>query len=82
DTIDDWSAHKAAVEDGILKHLEHLIPGITERMVVKLSASAQTTQNKAPPPHLQAAQSLGHSGSYPPHRRSLASLKPYRSISL
>ncbi len=43
DTIDDWSAHKAAVEDGILKHLEHLIPGITERMVVKLSASAQTS---------------------------------------
>lgn len=43
DTIDDWSAHKAAVEDSILKHLEHLIPGITERMVVKLSASAQTS---------------------------------------
>ena len=44
DSIQDWSAHKAAVEDYILTSLERCLPGLSSRIVVKLSASAQTSQ--------------------------------------
>src|SRR5947209_15830825 len=37
--IDDWSAHKRAVEQYIMANLERLMPGFSERMVVCLSAS-------------------------------------------
>jgi len=40
--IDDWASHKASVERFILERLEVLIPGITSRMVVRLSATART----------------------------------------
>lgn len=43
DAIDDWAAHKAAVEQYIIDHLERVIPGITDRIVVKSSASARTS---------------------------------------
>ena len=43
DAIDDWAAHKAAVERYIMAHLERVIPGFTDKVVVKLSASALTS---------------------------------------
>jgi phytoene dehydrogenase-like protein len=43
DAIDDWAAHKAAVERYIMEHLERMIPGFTDKVVVKLSASALTS---------------------------------------
>ena len=41
--IEDWNAHKAAIENWILNSLERCIPGLSSRIVVKLSASAQTS---------------------------------------
>jgi phytoene desaturase len=38
----DWPAHKRRIEDFALAHLERLIPGFGERIVVKTSASAHT----------------------------------------
>lgn len=43
DAVDDWSAHKAAVEQSIMRDLQRLIPGIDSKVAVKLSASAQTS---------------------------------------
>jgi len=43
DEITDWNAHKAAIESWILNSLESCIPGISSKIVVKLSASAQTS---------------------------------------
>ena len=42
--VTDWAAHKAALEVSVLAHLERLIPGIAARIVVKLSATAATSQ--------------------------------------
>ena len=44
DEIEDWPAHKAAVENYIMKNLERVMPGFSEKVVVKLSASALTSQ--------------------------------------
>src|SRR6266851_10444857 len=44
DAIEDWPGHKAAVENYIMKNLERLMPGFSEKVVVKLSASALTSQ--------------------------------------
>ena len=44
DGIQDWPAHKAAVEDYIMNNLERVIPGFSKKVVVKLSASALTSQ--------------------------------------
>ena len=44
DGIQDWPAHKAAVEDYIMNNLERVIPGFSQKVVVKLSASALTSQ--------------------------------------
>lgn len=44
DAIEDWPAHKAAVENYIMENLERVIPGFTRKVVVKLSASARTSQ--------------------------------------
>jgi len=43
DEIDDWPAHKAEVERFVLAQLERVIPGIGDKIVVKLSASAKTS---------------------------------------
>jgi prolycopene isomerase len=41
--IKDWPAHKAEIEDFVLKSLENCLPGLSNKIVVKLSASAQTS---------------------------------------
>jgi phytoene dehydrogenase-like protein len=41
-SVVDWAAHKRDVETFILSRLEALLPGIQDRMVVRLSATAQT----------------------------------------
>jgi phytoene dehydrogenase-like protein len=43
DNVENWSAHKAAIESWILNSLERCIPGLSSKIVVKLSASAQTS---------------------------------------
>ena len=40
--VDDWPAHKQEIEDYVLDHLESVIPGVTDRVAVRLSASAKT----------------------------------------
>ena len=42
-TVEDWPAHKVAVENYITDNLERIIPGFADHVVVKLSASAQTS---------------------------------------
>ncbi|HMG74121.1 MAG TPA: NAD(P)/FAD-dependent oxidoreductase [Pyrinomonadaceae bacterium] len=44
DAIQDWPAHKAAVENYIMRNLELVMPGFSGKVVVKLSASARTSQ--------------------------------------
>lgn len=41
--IQDWPAHKTAIEDHILHELERLLPGFSNKIVIKSSASAQTS---------------------------------------
>ena len=41
--VTDWTSRKASVERYILENLEKVIPGIQNKMVVKLSASALTS---------------------------------------
>jgi phytoene dehydrogenase-like protein len=43
DAIDDWAAHKAAVEEDLLSRLERAIPGFSKHIVTALSASALTS---------------------------------------
>ena len=43
DAIDDWASHKEAVERYIMAHLERMMPGFGDQVVVKLSASALTS---------------------------------------
>ncbi|MCB1032346.1 MAG: hypothetical protein KDD47_00745, partial [Acidobacteria bacterium] len=43
DAVADWSAHKVALEKALFRHLEEVVPGISERVVVRLSASARTS---------------------------------------
>ena len=43
DATQDWHAHKAAIEDYIFQSLERCIPGLPNKIVVKFSASAQTS---------------------------------------
>jgi phytoene dehydrogenase-like protein len=38
----DWDAHKAEVEDFVVGHLERVLPGVRDRIVVRLSATART----------------------------------------
>jgi len=42
--IKDWPGHKAAVDNYLTTNLERLIPGFSDHVVVKLSASALTSQ--------------------------------------
>ena len=42
--VEDWPAHKQEIEDYVLGHLESVIPGVSERVVVRLSASAKTAK--------------------------------------
>jgi prolycopene isomerase len=41
--ISDWPAHKAAVEGQIMTRLRQILPGIDSHIVVKLSATAMTS---------------------------------------
>jgi phytoene dehydrogenase-like protein len=43
DRVKDWSAHKARVEDDLVTRLETVIPGITQQIVTRQSASALTS---------------------------------------
>lgn len=43
DSITDWPAHKRAVENYIMSNLERVMPGFSEKVVVKSSASALTS---------------------------------------
>jgi len=43
EAIEDWPAHKTAVEDYIMNNLERVMPGFSKKVVVKLSASALTS---------------------------------------
>ena len=40
--VEDWPAHKREIEEYVLGHLEGVLPGVSERVVVSLSASART----------------------------------------
>jgi phytoene dehydrogenase-like protein len=40
--VEDWPSHKREIEDYVLGHLESVIPGVSERVEVSLSASAKT----------------------------------------
>jgi phytoene dehydrogenase-like protein len=39
-----WAAHKAAVEARLMAHLERVVPGISEQVVTRSSASARTSE--------------------------------------
>jgi phytoene dehydrogenase-like protein len=43
DRVENWPEHKATVENWILSSLERCLPGLAEKIVVKMSASAQTS---------------------------------------
>lgn len=43
DAVQDWAAHKAAVEDTIMRRLRAILPGIDDHIVVRLGASAMTS---------------------------------------
>jgi len=43
DSTEDWTAHKGAVEEYVFQSLERCIPGISSKIVVKLTASAYTS---------------------------------------
>jgi phytoene dehydrogenase-like protein len=41
----DWDAHKRRVERFVLDHFESVMPGVSERITVKLSATARTARD-------------------------------------
>jgi len=43
DRVENWPEHKAAIERWVLTSLERCLPGLANKIVVKLSASAQTS---------------------------------------
>jgi phytoene desaturase len=43
DQIGDWAAHKRETEDYILSQLRRLIPGLDDKIVVQMSATAHTS---------------------------------------
>jgi phytoene dehydrogenase-like protein len=43
EAVGDWPEHKRRIEDLALGHLERLVPGITQKIVVSTSASAWTS---------------------------------------
>src|SRR5260370_13157285 len=45
DSIQDWPAHKAAVENYIMKNLERGMPGFSEKVGAKLTAPAPTSHS-------------------------------------
>ncbi len=44
DAVEDWPQHKAEVEKYLLDHFESVLPGINEKIVVGISASARTAR--------------------------------------
>jgi len=43
DGVADWPAHKRGVEDFVWGHLDRMLPGLREKVVVQSSASARTS---------------------------------------
>jgi phytoene desaturase len=43
DAVADWETHKAEVERFVCDQFERVVPGVAEKIVVKLSASAKTS---------------------------------------
>lgn len=43
DAITDWPAHKQEVEDYMIAHLDRVLPGVEDNIVVKTTASAMTS---------------------------------------
>ena len=43
DGVTDWAEHKQGIEDYMVRHLERVLPGVSDRIVVKTSASALTS---------------------------------------
>ena len=43
EAVDDWPKHKAELEDYMVGHLKDVVPGIEDKIVVQLSASARTS---------------------------------------
>jgi phytoene dehydrogenase-like protein len=43
DRVTDWAAHKARTEDFVMKNLEKIIPGLSEKILIRTSASALTS---------------------------------------
>lgn len=43
-TISDWPSYKARIESGIMDRLRAILPGIDEHIVVRLAATAMTSQ--------------------------------------
>ena len=41
--VKDWAAHKAEIESYVMAHLERVIPGVSEKIVTKSSATALTS---------------------------------------
>ncbi len=44
DSVVDWAAHKAEVEEYVFDQFKKVVPGVEEKVVVRLSASALTSQ--------------------------------------
>ncbi|MFT4638076.1 MAG: phytoene dehydrogenase-like protein [Verrucomicrobiales bacterium] len=45
DSVGDWNEHKEEVDKMVLENLENMIPNFSDRVVVRLSASAKTSYN-------------------------------------
>ena len=45
DSVEDWQLHKEEVDKMVLENLENMIPNFSDRVVVRLSASAKTSYN-------------------------------------
>jgi phytoene dehydrogenase-like protein len=43
EAVEDWSAHKEGIDRFLLDHLARVIPGIEDRIVTRISASARTS---------------------------------------
>ena len=43
DAVGDWDAHRAEIDQMVLRNLETMIPGFSDRVVVRMSATARTS---------------------------------------
>jgi phytoene dehydrogenase-like protein len=44
EAIEDWQAHKAEIDQYITRNLANILPGLADKTVIKMSASALTSQ--------------------------------------